>query len=90
MYAAAQDRSTAARELAASLGHLRDLLGIRGAGVVAVAGGEVPALGEQTLLTVAQVLASRARRGEVERVVLRAEPWRESKAGHQAAAAAPS
>jgi CheY-like chemotaxis protein len=90
LYATAQDRSTAAQELAAALGDLRDLLGIRGAGVVAVAGGEVPALGEQTLLNVAQVLASRARRGEVERVVLRAEPWREWKAGHQAAAAAPS
>jgi len=91
IYAAAQDRFVAAREIAASLADLRGLLGIRGAGVVALAGGEVPAFGEQALLSVANVLASRARRGEVERVVLRAEPWQESKADQRGTtAAAPS
>jgi len=91
IYAVAQDRFVAAREIAASLADLRGLLGIRGAGVVALAGGEVPAFGEQALLSVANVLASRARRGEVERVVLRAEPWQESKADQRGTtAAAPS
>jgi len=41
IYAAAQDRFLAAREIAASLADLRSLLGIRGAGVVALSGGEV-------------------------------------------------
>jgi hypothetical protein len=90
IYAAAQDRFLAAREISASLGELRGLLGIRGAGVVALAGGEVPSFGEQALLNVAEVLAARAQRGEVERVVLRAEPWGESKADRRGAPAAPS
>jgi len=89
IYAVAQDRFLAAREIASSLGDLRGLLGIRGAGVVALAGGEVPSFGEQALLNVAEVLAARAQRGEIERVVLRAEPWRESRADRRGAAALP-
>jgi CheY-like chemotaxis protein len=88
LYAAARDRPTASREVASALSDLRELLGFRGAGVVAVDGGPVPAIGERALLGVADVLADRAQKGHVERVVLRNEPWQEPRGSRSSESAA--
>jgi CheY-like chemotaxis protein len=75
LFAAAHDSETAGRELAAALADVHALLGIRGAGVVAVAGGLVPVVSENALMNVAAILAARTQKGGIERVVFQAEPW---------------
>ncbi len=75
MFVASNDPDHAARAVADAFGEVRNLLGVSGAGVVAFAGSEIPALNEHGLVYLAEMLASRSTSGHLERLVVRSEPW---------------
>jgi CheY-like chemotaxis protein len=75
LFVAADRPEAAAEQVAGAWQNARSLLGVRGAGVVALAGAEVPAINEHGLVYLADMLASRSSSGKLERLVVRAEPW---------------
>ncbi len=75
LFVAADRPETASQQVASAWDELRSLLGIKGAGVLAIAGADVPAINEHGLIYLADMLASRSSSGKLERLVVRSEPW---------------